>query len=82
LLEVFENKVLRKIFGLKRGENARGWRTFHEWELHNLSTLPNIIKMIKSRRRRWEVHVAPMVKKRNPYRILMGKAEGNNPKED
>jgi hypothetical protein len=64
LLEVFENKVLKRIFGLKRGKIARGWRKFHEWELHKLSYLPNIIKMIKSKRMRWEVHVAPMVEER------------------
>jgi hypothetical protein len=56
-----------------------GWRKLHNEELHNLYSLPNIIKMIKSRRMRWARHVARMEEKRNAYRILVGKQEGTRP---
>jgi hypothetical protein len=52
---VFENRVLRRIFGLKRDEVIGGWRKLHN-ELHNLFTSPSIIRMIKSRRMRWAEH--------------------------
>jgi hypothetical protein len=54
---VFENRVLRIIFGPKRDEVTGGWRKLHNEELHNLYSLPNIIRMIKSRRMRWARHV-------------------------
>jgi hypothetical protein len=57
-LRVFVNRVLRRIFGLKRNEVMKDWRKLHNEELHNLYTLPNIIRMIKSRRMRWAGHVA------------------------
>jgi hypothetical protein len=57
---VFENRVLRRIFGPKRDEVTGGWRNLHNEELHNLYSSPSIIRMIKSRRIRWEGHVAPM----------------------
>jgi uncharacterized membrane protein len=58
-LRVFENRVLRRIFEPKR--DATGdWRKLHNEELHNLYSLPNIIRMIKSRRMRWAGHVARM----------------------
>jgi hypothetical protein len=57
-LKIFENTVLRRIFGLKRDEVTLGWRKMHNEELHNLYSLPNIIRMIESRRMRWEGHVA------------------------
>jgi hypothetical protein len=53
-LRVFENRVLRRIFGLKRDEVTGGWRKLHNEELHNLYSSPSIIKMIKSRRMSWE----------------------------
>jgi hypothetical protein len=56
-LRVFENRVLRRIFGPKRREMAGGWRRLHE-ELHNLQTLPDIMRLIKSRRMGWAGHVA------------------------
>jgi hypothetical protein len=59
-LRVFENRVLRRIFGLKRHEVAGGWRKLHNEELRNLFSSPNIIRMIKSRRIRWAGHVARM----------------------
>jgi hypothetical protein len=59
-LKVFENRVLRGIFGLKRYEMKGGWRKFHDEELHNLYSSPNKIIMIKSRRIRWAGNVARM----------------------
>jgi hypothetical protein len=67
---VFENRVLRRIFGPKREEVAGGWRRLHNEELHNLYTSPNIIRMIKSRRIRWVWHVEHIAE------ILVGKPEG------
>jgi hypothetical protein len=75
---VFENRVLRRIFGPKRNEVMGDWRKLHNEELHNLYSLPNIIRMIKKRRMRWAGHVARMGEKRNACRIL-GKPEGKRP---
>jgi hypothetical protein len=72
---VFENRVLRGIFGPKRDEVIGGWRKLHNEELHNLYCSPSIIRMIKSRRIRWAGHVTRMGKK-NAYRIFLGKPEG------
>jgi hypothetical protein len=58
-LRVFENSVLRKIFGPKREEDG-SWRKFDNDELHSLSSSPNILRVIKSRRMRWAGHVARM----------------------
>jgi hypothetical protein len=55
---VFENRVLRRIFGPKRDEVTGGWRKLHNEELQNLYSSPNIIRMIKSRRMKWAGHVA------------------------
>jgi hypothetical protein len=73
---VFENRVLRRIFGPKRDEETGGWRKLHNEELNNLYSSPSTIRMIKSRTMRWAEHVALMVEKRNAYRILVGKPEG------
>jgi hypothetical protein len=59
-LRLFENRVLRRIFGPKRDEETGDWRKLHNEELHNLYSSPNIIKVIKSRRMRWARHVAQM----------------------
>jgi hypothetical protein len=75
---VFENSVLRRIFGLKRDE-VIGWKKLHNEEPHNLCSLQSIIRMLKSRRMRWAEHVACMEVKRNAYRILMGNPEGKRP---
>jgi hypothetical protein len=75
-LRVFENRVLRRIFGPKRDEMTGDWRKLHNVELHNLYSSPNIIRMTKSRRVRWAGHVARMGDKRNTCRILVGKPEG------
>jgi hypothetical protein len=78
---VFENRVLRRIFGLKRDEVTGGWRKLHNKELHDLYSSPNIIRIIKSRRMRWAGHVARMGEKRNAYRLLVGKPEEKRPLE-
>jgi hypothetical protein len=76
---VFENRVLRRIFGPKRNEVMAGWRKVHNEELHDLYSSPSIIRIIKSRRMRWEGHVARMREKGNVYRSLVGKPEGKRP---
>jgi hypothetical protein len=60
ILKVFENWVLRRIFGPKSDEEMRDWRKLHNQKLHNLYSSPRIIRMIKSRRVRWIGHVARM----------------------
>jgi hypothetical protein len=75
---VFENRVLRRIFGPKRDEVTGEWRTLHNEELCDLYSLPSII-IIKSRRMRWAGHVVRMGEKRNAYRLLVGKPEGKRP---
>jgi hypothetical protein len=72
---VFENRVLRRIFGPKRDEVTGEWRKLHNKELHDLYSSPSIIRIIKSRSMRWAGHVARM-EKRNACRLLMGKPEG------
>jgi hypothetical protein len=76
---VSENRVLRRIFGPKREEIARGWRRLHNEELHNLYASPNITRVIESRRMRWAGHVARMGDIRNAYNILVGKPERKIP---
>jgi hypothetical protein len=75
-MRVFENRVLRGIFGPKRDEVMGGWRKLHNEEPHNLCSLPSMIRMTKPRRMRWAGHVARIGVKRNAYRILVGKPEG------
>jgi hypothetical protein len=70
--------VLRKIFGPK-GEEDGSWRKFHYDELHSLYSLPNIVRVIKSRRMRWAGHVARMGEGRGVYRVLVGRPEGKRP---
>jgi hypothetical protein len=77
-LRVFENRVLRRIFGPKR-EADGSWRKLHNDELHSLYSSPNIVRVIKSRRLRWAVHVAHIGEGRGVYRILVGKPEGKRP---
>jgi hypothetical protein len=76
-LRVFENRMLRRIFGPKRGEATGEWRRLHNEELNDLYSSPNI-RVIKSRRIRWAGHEACMGK-RGAYRILVGRPEGRRP---
>jgi hypothetical protein len=69
---VFENRVLRRIFGPKRDEGTGESRRLHNEELNDLCSSPNIIRVIKSRRMRWAGHVARVGEKRGAYRILVG----------
>jgi hypothetical protein len=78
-LRVFENRLLRRISGLKRNEATGGWRKLHNEEPHNLYSSPSIIRMIKSRSVKWAGHVARMGEKRNACRILVGNSEGKRP---
>jgi len=75
-LRVFEKRVMRRIFGSERDEGIGECRQLHNEELNDLCSPPNIIWVIKSRRMRWEVHVAHMEKRRGVYRVLEGKPEG------
>jgi hypothetical protein len=77
-LRVFENTVLRRIFGPKREEDG-SWRKLHSDELHSLYSSPNIVRVIKSRRMRWAGHVARMGEGRGIYRVLVGRPEGKRP---
>jgi hypothetical protein len=72
-------RVPRRIFGTKRDEVTGEWRKLHNEELHTLYSSPNIIRQIKSRRKRWAGHVARMGEERDEYRVLMGKPEGKRP---
>jgi hypothetical protein len=78
-LGVFENRVLRSIFGPRRDEVTGEWRKLHSGELHNLYSPPYIIRQFKSRRMRWTGHVARMGEGRKVYRVLVGKPEGKRP---
>ena len=78
-LRVFENRVLRRIFGPKRDEVRGEWRKLHNEKLNDLYCSPNILRVIKSRRMRWAGHVARMGKGRGVYRVLVGKPEGKRP---
>jgi hypothetical protein len=75
-LRVFENRLLRRIFGHKRDEVTGEWRKLHNEELNGLYSLPNIVRVIKSGRLRWVGHVARMGKGRGVYRVMVGKTEG------
>jgi hypothetical protein len=76
---VFENRVLRRIFGQKRDEVTGEWRKLYNKELRDLYSSPSIIRIIESRRMRWAGYVAGMGEKRKAYRLLVGKPEGKRP---
>jgi hypothetical protein len=78
-LRVFENRVLRRIFGPKRDKVTGEWRKLRNEELNDLYSLPTIIRVIESRRMRWAGHVARMGEGRGAYRILVGRPEGRKP---
>jgi len=77
-LKVFEDMVLRRIFGPRRDEATGEWRRLHNEELNDLYPSPNIVRVIKSRRMRWAGHVAGMGEERGVYRVLVGKPEGGD----
>ena len=80
-LTVFENSVLRRIFGPKRDGVTGEWRKLHNEELNDLYSSPNIVRVIKLRRMRWAGHVACMEEGRGVHKVLVGKAEGKRPLE-
>jgi hypothetical protein len=75
-LRVFENRVLRRVFGPKRDEVTGEWRKLHNEELNDLYSLPSIVRVVKSRRMRWAGNVARMGEDRGVHRVLVGKPEG------
>ena len=72
-LRVFENRVLSRVFGPKRDEVTGEWRKLHNEELNDLCSLPNTVRVVKSRRMRWAGHVARMGEDRRVHRVLVGK---------
>jgi hypothetical protein len=76
---VSENRVLRRIFGLKRDEVRGKWRKLHNEELNNLYSSPDIIIQIKSRRKWWAGHVSRMGAERKLYKVSVGDLEGKSP---
>jgi hypothetical protein len=78
-LRVFENRVLRRIFGPKRDEMTGGWINMHNEELRGLYSSLSIVRVIKARRMRWARHVARMGEVRDTYSILVGRTEGRRP---
>ena len=78
-LRVFENRVLRRVFGPKRDEVTGEWRKLHNEELRDLYSLPNIVQVVKSRRMRWAGHGARMGEERGVHRVLVGKPGGKRP---
>ena len=76
---MFENMVLRRIFGPRRDEVMGEWRRLHNEKLNDLYSSSNIVRVIKSRRMRWAGHVACMGEERGVYRVLLGKPEGKRP---
>jgi len=78
-LRVFENMVLRRIFGPRRDEVTGEWRRLHNEELNDLYSSSNMVWVIKSRRMRLAGHMGPMGEEREVYRVLVGKLEGKRP---
>jgi len=76
-LRVFENRVLRRIFWPKRDEVTGEWKKLQNEELNDLYSSPNIVRVIKSRKMRWTVHVARRGERSGVYRVLVGNPEGN-----
>jgi hypothetical protein len=76
---VFENRMLRRIFGPKRDEVTGGWIKLHNEELHSLYSSPSIVRVIKARRIRWAGHLARTGEVRGAYNILVGRPEGRRP---
>jgi hypothetical protein len=71
-----------ELFGPKRDEVTREWRKLYNEELNDLYSLPNIVRVVKSRRMRWDRHVARMGEGRGVHRVLVGKPGGRRPDVD
>jgi len=71
--------ILRRVFGPKRDEVTGEWRKIHNEELSDLYSLPNVVRVVKSRRMRWAGHVARMGQGRGVHRVLVGRPEGKRP---
>jgi len=78
-LRGFENRELRRVIGPKTDEVIGEWRKLHNEKLNDLYTLPNIVRVVKSRRMIWAGHVAHMGENRGVHRVLVGKPEGKRP---
>jgi hypothetical protein len=78
-LRVSDNRVLRRVFGPERDEVTGEWIKLHNEELNYLYPLPNIVRVVKSRRMRWAGHVARMGEDRGVHRVLVGRPEGKRP---
>jgi hypothetical protein len=78
-MRVFENNVVRRIFGRKRAEVTGEWRKLHIKELHILYSSPNTITQIRSKKMRWAVHVVRKGEERKMYEVSVGKPEGKRP---
>jgi len=78
-LRVFENRVLRRVFGPRRDEVTEEWRKLHNEERRDLYSLPNIVRVVKWRSVRWAGHVARMGEGKGVHRVLVGKPEGKRP---
>jgi hypothetical protein len=78
-LRVFKNRTLRRVFEPKRVEMTGEWRKLDNKELNYLYSLPNIVRVVKSKRMRWAVHVARMGEERGVHRVLVGKPKGKRP---
>ena len=76
---MFENRVLRRVFGPERDEVTGEWRKLYNEELSDLYSLPNIVRVVKSRRMRWAGHVARVGEGRGVHRVLVGEPEGKRP---
>ena len=75
---MFENRVLRRIFGSKGDEVTGEWRKLQNEELNDLYCSPNIVRVIKSIGMRWAGHVARVGERRDVYRVLVGNPEGKS----
>ena len=78
-MQSFENRVLRGMFGTERDKITGEWRKLHNEEINDLYCSPNIFRIIKCRKMRWEGHVARMAERRGVYRVLVRKPEGKRP---
>jgi hypothetical protein len=73
------NITYRTVFGPRRDKVTEEWRKLHNEELNDLYSLPNIVRVVKSRTMRWAGHVARMGEERGVHRVLVGKPEGKRP---